>query len=193
MSGTTVTFRGNLGGALGTVAILIKQEILLLIVGGVFVMEAVSVILQVGYFKATGGKRLFKMAPIHHHFEQIGWTEPQIVIRFWIIAIVLALATTGTARWSQFPAVPTMQEAGVPGYDVTIWYAICGPNHRPDLQPERLREIEIALVVRRNRHDCSRAVVHQDEIPYPDGHLLAAERIDLVEARASSQRARDQR
>jgi phospho-N-acetylmuramoyl-pentapeptide-transferase len=69
----------------------IKHEIVLAIVGGLFVLEAVSVIVQVVSFKLTG-KRVFKMAPIHHHYEQMGWTEPQIVIRFWIIAVVLALA-----------------------------------------------------------------------------------------------------
>ncbi len=80
-----------LGGMLGTIAVAIKHEIVLAIVGGLFVLEAVSVIVQVVSFKLTG-KRVFKMAPIHHHFEQKGWTEPQIVIRFWIIAVVLALA-----------------------------------------------------------------------------------------------------
>jgi len=86
-----------LGGALGTVAILIKQELLLLVVGGVFVLEAASVIVQVVSFKLTG-KRVFKMAPIHHHYEQLGWTEPQIVIRFWIVAVVLALAGLATLK-----------------------------------------------------------------------------------------------
>jgi phospho-N-acetylmuramoyl-pentapeptide-transferase len=81
----------SLGGLLGTVAVAIKHEIVLAIVGGLFVLEAVSVIVQVVSFKLTG-KRVFKMAPIHHHFEQLGWTEPQIVIRFWIVAVVLALA-----------------------------------------------------------------------------------------------------
>ena len=80
-----------LGGMLGTIAVAIKHEIVLAIVGGLFVLEAVSVIVQVVSFKLTG-KRVFKMAPIHHHYEQMGWTEPQIVIRFWIIAVVLALA-----------------------------------------------------------------------------------------------------
>jgi phospho-N-acetylmuramoyl-pentapeptide-transferase len=80
-----------LGGLLGAVAVAIKQEIVLAIVGGLFVLEAVSVIVQVASFKLTG-KRVFKMAPIHHHFEAMGWTESQIVIRFWIIAVVLALA-----------------------------------------------------------------------------------------------------
>ena len=79
-----------LGGLLGSVAVIIKHEIVLVIVGGLFVVEAVSVIVQVASFKLTG-KRVFKMAPIHHHFEQIGWTEPQIVIRFWIISVLLAL------------------------------------------------------------------------------------------------------
>ncbi len=81
----------SLGGMLGTVAVAIKHEIVLAIVGGLFVLEAVSVIVQVVSFKLTG-KRVFKMAPIHHHYEQLGWTEPQIVIRFWIVAVVLALA-----------------------------------------------------------------------------------------------------
>ncbi|MEJ0013418.1 MAG: phospho-N-acetylmuramoyl-pentapeptide-transferase [Bauldia sp.] len=79
-----------LGGLLGAVAVAIKQEIVLAIVGGLFVLEAVSVIVQVASFKLTG-KRVFRMAPIHHHFEALGWTESQIVIRFWIIAVVLAL------------------------------------------------------------------------------------------------------
>lgn len=79
-----------LGGALGTIAIVTKHEIVLAIVGGLFVLETVSVIVQVASFKLTG-KRVFKMAPIHHHFEHLGWTESQIVIRFWIISIVLAL------------------------------------------------------------------------------------------------------
>ncbi len=79
-----------LGGMLGTVAVATKHEIALAIIGGLFVLEAVSVIVQVTSFKMTG-KRIFKMAPLHHHFEQLGWTEPQIVIRFWIISIVLAL------------------------------------------------------------------------------------------------------
>jgi phospho-N-acetylmuramoyl-pentapeptide-transferase len=80
----------GLGGALGTVALLIKQELLLPIVGGVFVIEALSVIIQVGSFKLRG-KRVFKMAPIHHHFELIGWQEPKIIIRFLILAIIFAL------------------------------------------------------------------------------------------------------
>ena len=80
-----------LGGMLGAIAVAIKHEIVLGIVGGLFVLEAVSVIVQVASFKLTG-KRVFRMAPIHHHYEQKGWTEPQIVIRFWIIAVVLALA-----------------------------------------------------------------------------------------------------
>ncbi|MCC0047685.1 MAG: phospho-N-acetylmuramoyl-pentapeptide-transferase [Tepidamorphaceae bacterium] len=79
-----------LGGALGTIAVAAKHEIVLAIIGGLFVLEAVSVIVQVMSFKLTG-KRVFKMAPIHHHFEHLGWKEPQIVIRFWIISIVLAM------------------------------------------------------------------------------------------------------
>ena len=80
----------SLGGALGTVALLIKQEIQLFFVGGLFIVEAVSVMLQVASFKSTG-KRIFRMAPLHHHFELLGWKEPQIIIRFWIIAFVFAL------------------------------------------------------------------------------------------------------
>jgi len=86
-----------LGGALGTVAILIKQELLLVIVGGVFVLEALSVILQVGSFKLTG-KRIFKMAPLHHHFELIGWSEPKVITRFLIVAIVFALFSLTTLK-----------------------------------------------------------------------------------------------
>ena len=86
-----------LGGLLGTVAVATKHEIVLAVVGGLFVLEAVSVIVQVASFKLTG-KRVFKMAPIHHHFEQLGWTEPQVVIRFWIIAVVLALAGLATLK-----------------------------------------------------------------------------------------------
>jgi phospho-N-acetylmuramoyl-pentapeptide-transferase len=86
-----------LGGLLGTVAVVTKHEVVLAVVGGLFVLEAVSVIVQVISFKLTG-KRVFKMAPIHHHFEQLGWTEPQIVIRFWIIAIVLALIGLSTLK-----------------------------------------------------------------------------------------------
>ncbi|GLK70399.1 phospho-N-acetylmuramoyl-pentapeptide-transferase [Ancylobacter dichloromethanicus] len=86
-----------LGGLLGTIAVATKHEIVLAVIGGLFVLEAVSVIVQVISFKLTG-KRVFKMAPIHHHFEQLGWTEPQIVIRFWIIAVVLALIGLSTLK-----------------------------------------------------------------------------------------------
>ncbi len=89
-------FMGNvgalsLGGTIGLISILIKQEFLLFMVAGVFVLEALSVLLQVSYFKLTGGKRIFKMAPLHHHFELIGWSEEKIVMRFWIAGIVFAL------------------------------------------------------------------------------------------------------
>ncbi len=87
-----------LGAALGQVAIIIKQEFLLAIVGGVFVMEALSVILQVGYFKVSGGKRIFLMAPFHHHFEKKGWVEPKVVVRFWIVSIVLGLSALATLK-----------------------------------------------------------------------------------------------
>ena len=86
-----------LGGALGAVAVSVKHEIVLGIVGGLFVLETVSVIVQVVSFKLTG-KRVFRMAPIHHHYEQLGWTEPTIVIRFWILAVVLALAGLATLK-----------------------------------------------------------------------------------------------
>jgi phospho-N-acetylmuramoyl-pentapeptide-transferase len=86
-----------LGGLIGAVAVSVKQEFLLPIVGGLFVLEGVSVIIQVGYFKMTG-ERIFLMAPIHHHFEQKGWKEPQIVIRFWIVAFVLALVGLSTLK-----------------------------------------------------------------------------------------------
>ncbi|MCX7816369.1 MAG: phospho-N-acetylmuramoyl-pentapeptide-transferase [Syntrophales bacterium] len=87
-----------LGGALGTLAILTKQEILLAIVGGVFVLETVSVIFQVGWFKLSHGKRIFRMAPLHHHFELKGWAEPKIIVRFWIISILLALLAISTLK-----------------------------------------------------------------------------------------------
>jgi phospho-N-acetylmuramoyl-pentapeptide-transferase len=87
----------SLGGLLGAIAVATKHEIALAIIGGLFVLEAVSVIVQVASFKLTG-RRVFKMAPIHHHFEQLGWTEAQIVIRFWIIALVLALVGLSTLK-----------------------------------------------------------------------------------------------
>ena len=86
-----------LGGALGAIAVTAHHEIVLGIIGGLFVVEAMSVIIQVGYYKRTG-KRVFRMAPIHHHFEQLGWAESTVVIRFWIIAIVLALAGLSTLK-----------------------------------------------------------------------------------------------
>jgi phospho-N-acetylmuramoyl-pentapeptide-transferase len=86
-----------LGGALGTVAVLLKKELLLIVIGGVFVAEAMSVILQVASFKLTG-KRVFKMAPIHHHFEIKGWSEEKVVVRFWIMAALLALLSISTLK-----------------------------------------------------------------------------------------------
>ena len=86
-----------LGGMLGATAVATKHELVLAIIGGLFVLEAVSVIVQVVSFKLTG-KRVFRMAPLHHHFEQKGWTEPQIVIRFWIISVMLALAGLSTLK-----------------------------------------------------------------------------------------------
>ena len=88
----------SLGGALGTMAVIAKQEILLAIVGGIFVLETFSVIFQVGYFKLTGGKRIFRMAPLHHHFELKGWAEPKVIVRFWIISILLALLAVSTLK-----------------------------------------------------------------------------------------------
>ena len=86
-----------LGGALGVTAVAIKHEIVLAIIGGLFVLEAVSVIVQVASFKLTG-KRVFRMAPIHHHFELKGWAEPKVIVRFWIISIVLALLALTTLK-----------------------------------------------------------------------------------------------
>lgn len=88
----------SLGAILGTVALITKQEIVLVLVGGLFVFEALSVIFQVAYFKITGGHRIFRMAPIHHHFELKGWAEPKVIVRFWIIAIILALLSISTLK-----------------------------------------------------------------------------------------------
>lgn len=87
-----------IGGAIGMVAVLAKQEVVLLLVGGLFVMEAVSVILQVSFFKLSGGKRIFRMAPLHHHFELCGWAEPKIIVRFWILAILFAFLGLSTLK-----------------------------------------------------------------------------------------------
>lgn len=87
----------GLGGALGTLAVITKHEIVLAVVGGIFVIETISVMLQVASFKLTG-KRVFKMAPIHHHFELKGWPEPKVIVRFWIIGIVLALLSLSTLK-----------------------------------------------------------------------------------------------
>jgi phospho-N-acetylmuramoyl-pentapeptide-transferase len=87
-----------LGGAIGTVAIIIRQELLLPFIGGIFVIEALSVVLQVGSYKLRNGKRIFKMAPLHHHFEQIGWSESKIIVRFWIAALVFALFALTTLK-----------------------------------------------------------------------------------------------
>jgi len=87
----------SLGGSLGVIAVVIKQEILLFFIGGIFVIEALSVILQVGSFKLRG-KRIFRMAPIHHHFELIGWSESKVIVRFWIIALIFALFALTTLK-----------------------------------------------------------------------------------------------
>ncbi|HEX9113087.1 MAG TPA: phospho-N-acetylmuramoyl-pentapeptide-transferase [Nitrospirota bacterium] len=87
----------SLGGALGTLAVVTKHELILIIVGGIFVAETVSVMLQVASYKLTG-KRIFKMAPIHHHFEQIGWPESKVIVRFWVVGIILALVSIGSLK-----------------------------------------------------------------------------------------------
>jgi phospho-N-acetylmuramoyl-pentapeptide-transferase len=87
----------GMGGALGTLAVITKQEIVLAVVGGIFVIETFSVIIQVVSFKLTG-KRVFKMAPIHHHFEEKGWPEPKVIVRFWIVGIILALLSLTTLK-----------------------------------------------------------------------------------------------
>jgi phospho-N-acetylmuramoyl-pentapeptide-transferase len=88
----------SLGATLGVIAVVTKQEILLALVGGLFVIEALSVIFQVGFFKMTHGRRIFRMAPLHHHFELKGWPEPKVIVRFWIIAIALALLAMSTLK-----------------------------------------------------------------------------------------------
>ena len=87
-----------LGGAIGTVAIVIRQELLLPFIGGVFIIEALSVVLQVGSYKLRNKKRIFKMAPLHHHFEQCGWSESKVIVRFWILALVFALFALTTLK-----------------------------------------------------------------------------------------------
>jgi phospho-N-acetylmuramoyl-pentapeptide-transferase len=87
-----------LGGAIGTISIIIRQELLLPFIGGIFIIEALSVLLQVGSYKMRNGKRIFKMAPLHHHFEQIGWSESKIIVRFWIGALVFALFALTTLK-----------------------------------------------------------------------------------------------
>ena len=86
-----------LGGAIGTVAVIIRQELLLPFIGGIFVIEALSVVLQVGSYKLRK-KRIFKMAPLHHHFEQLGWSESKVIVRFWIVALVFALFALTTLK-----------------------------------------------------------------------------------------------
>ena len=86
-----------LGAALGTIAVIVRQELVVLIMGGIFVVETASVILQVISFKTTG-KRIFRMAPIHHHFELKGWAEPKVIVRFWIITFILVLAGLATLK-----------------------------------------------------------------------------------------------
>jgi phospho-N-acetylmuramoyl-pentapeptide-transferase len=92
-----------LGGSIGMLAVLTKNELVLALVGGLFVVEALSVIIQTSVFKATksrpeGGKRVFRMAPIHHHYEKLGWAEPKIIVRFWLVSLLLALMALGTLK-----------------------------------------------------------------------------------------------
>jgi len=87
-----------LGAGLGTIAVITRQEIVLFIMGGVFVAETVSVVMQVVYFRWTGGRRIFRMAPLHHHFELSGWKENQVVVRFWIITMILVLIGLSTLK-----------------------------------------------------------------------------------------------
>ena len=87
----------SLGAVLGVMAVIVRQEIVLFIMGGVFVMETVSVMLQVGSYKLTG-RRIFRMAPIHHHFELKGWPEPKIIVRFWIITVIIVLVGLATLK-----------------------------------------------------------------------------------------------
>ena len=86
-----------LGAALGIIAVLVRQELVLVVMGGVFVMETLSVILQVASFKLTG-RRIFRMAPLHHHFELAGWPEPRVIVRFWIVTVILVLAGLATLK-----------------------------------------------------------------------------------------------
>ena len=88
----------SLGGTLGIIAILIKQEFLLFTVAGVFILEEISVLLQIGYFKLSKGKRIFRMAPLHHHFELLGWPEGKVVVRFWILGIIFALFSLASLK-----------------------------------------------------------------------------------------------
>jgi phospho-N-acetylmuramoyl-pentapeptide-transferase len=87
----------SIGGALGTLAVVTKHELILIVVGGIFVVETLSVILQVASYKLRG-KRIFRMAPLHHHFEQLGWAESKVIVRFWIIGIILALVSIGSLK-----------------------------------------------------------------------------------------------
>ncbi len=96
-------FMGDVGATrkeirLGIVSVVVRQEIVLAIMGGIFVLETLSVILQVGYFKATGGKRIFRMAPLHHHYEKKGWPEPRVIVRFWIITVILVMIGLATLK-----------------------------------------------------------------------------------------------
>jgi phospho-N-acetylmuramoyl-pentapeptide-transferase len=86
-----------LGAALGAIAVIVRQELILVIMGGIFVIETLSVMIQVASFKLTG-KRIFRMAPLHHHFELKGWPEPRVIVRFWIISVILVLVALATLK-----------------------------------------------------------------------------------------------
>ena len=108
-----------LGAALGVVAVLARQELVLLIMGGVFVIETMSVILQVGSYKLTG-KRIFKMAPLHHHFELKGWPEPRVIVRFWVITVILVLIWSGDVEDSLSMEVKEKRRQTAKADDVSV-------------------------------------------------------------------------
>ena len=106
--------RWHSGAALGVVAVLVRQEIVLAIMGGVFVAETLSVAIQVSYFKWSGGKRIFRMAPLHHHYELKGWPEPKIIVRFWIITLILVLIGLSTLEGALMDSTVRPIQSGLP-------------------------------------------------------------------------------
>ena len=153
----------SLGGALGAIAVAAKHEIVLAIIGGLFVLETASVIVQVASFKMTG-KRVFAMAPLHHHFEQKGWKEPTIVIRFWIIAFVLALIGLSTLKLQVGLVFPAAHIQGQEGRGLRTgalghWPASrpcgwAGPRFLPGMIPNRRS-------TRRATRDCRSPISHE--------------------------------